>query len=45
MPGETMNSVERVECAIELDSCDEDAKKLLDKWRTKPPRAAQGGQR
>jgi predicted Zn-dependent protease len=43
--GDKGHAIRELECAIELDSCDEDAKKLLDKWRTKPPRAAQGGQR
>lgn len=38
--GHALNEMER---AVALDSCDDEAKELLSKWREKPPRAVQGG--
>jgi curved DNA-binding protein CbpA len=41
--GDRGHAIRELERALELDSGDEEAKKLLDRLRTKPPRAAQGG--
>jgi tetratricopeptide (TPR) repeat protein len=41
--GDRGHAVRELERALELDSGDEETMKLLDRLRTKPPRAAQGG--